>query len=196
MSAQSPAIQLGLLNAIADTHGFPASTLNLSLDFAAQIGSETYMHLCRSQAVLADEWLFSPAALGEEAPDYFDYELEQTLPEASFDAMHAQALAWQEAWNGDRRPNLTFNYSPGVLEIEDRRKCEAPRAISTTEPLASLYATCSDQPHTAEWLQKSLGLEWSVDRVEAGLTKFCAEGLMMRDGNQFLSLALPASTGR
>ena len=127
---------------------------------------------------------------------YFDYELEHTLPEESFDAMHAQASAWLEAWKGTRRPSLTFNYSPGILEIEDRRKPQAPRAISTTEPLASLYSACSDQPHTAAWLQKSLGLEWSVDRVEAGLTKFCLEGLMMRDGNQFLSLALPASIGR
>lgn len=127
---------------------------------------------------------------------YFDYELEQTLPEGTFDAMHAQASAWQEAWKGARRPRLTFNYSPGILEIEDRRRPDAPRAISTTEPLASLYSACSDRPHTAAWLQKSLGLDWPIDRVEAGLAKFCAQGLMMRDGNQFLSLALPASRWR
>jgi ribosomal peptide maturation radical SAM protein 1 len=59
----------GLLKAIADSHGFPTTTLHLNLDFAAQIGSEAYLHLCRSQVVLADEWLFSPAALGDEAPD-------------------------------------------------------------------------------------------------------------------------------
>lgn len=127
---------------------------------------------------------------------YFDYELEGTLPEESFEAMKTQAGAWKDAWKGTRRPRLTFNYSPGILEIEDRRNPDKPRAISTTEPLASLYSACSDQPHTAAWLQKSLGLEWSVERIENGLAKFCSQGLMMRDGNQFLTLALPGSRWR
>jgi ribosomal peptide maturation radical SAM protein 1 len=127
---------------------------------------------------------------------YFDYELEKTLPDSAFDELHEQARSWRQAWKEKRRPKLNFNYSPGVLEIEDRRKPEAPRAISTAEPLASLYAACSDQPHTAARLQKDLGLNWSVARVEQGLMRFVSQGLMMRDGNQFLSLALPESPWR
>jgi hypothetical protein len=64
------------------------------------------------------------------------------------------------------------------------------------DPLASLYAACSDEPHTAAALQKKLGLDWSADRIETSLEEFLALGVMMREKNQFLSLALPASRWR
>jgi hypothetical protein len=36
----------------------------------------------------------------------------------------------------------------------------------------------------------------SVKSVERALDEFCERGLMMRDGDKFLSLALPATLGR
>ena len=39
MDASRPSIQLGLLKALADAHGFTARTLHANLDFAARIGA-------------------------------------------------------------------------------------------------------------------------------------------------------------
>jgi ribosomal peptide maturation radical SAM protein 1 len=69
-----PSIQLGLLKAIASSHGFPVETFHLNLDFARQIGPESYEAVCDYGRNFGlgglGEWLFSVAAFGEEAPDH------------------------------------------------------------------------------------------------------------------------------
>ena len=50
-----------------------------------------------------------------------------------------------------------------------------------------------DKPLTARsGVTTNTGFRIPVDEVEAALDEFVARGLMMRDGNLFLSLALPA----
>jgi ribosomal peptide maturation radical SAM protein 1 len=127
---------------------------------------------------------------------FFDYELEEALPESVFDETQEQVRVWQERWRAPRRPQMTFRRAPGFLEIEDRRDQSKPRAYSVAEPRASLYAACSDEPHTAATLRNLLGLRWQAARIEKSLEDFRALGLMMREGDQFLSLALPASRWR
>jgi B12 binding domain len=66
-----PSIQLGLLKAIASSHGFPVETFHLYLDFACQIGPESYEVFCDyGRNFGLGEWLFSVAAFGDEAPDH------------------------------------------------------------------------------------------------------------------------------
>lgn len=68
-SARRPSIQLGLLKSILVSHGFPTTTFHLNLDFAAQIGAESYEKLCGHRGAQIGDWLFSMAAFGEDAPD-------------------------------------------------------------------------------------------------------------------------------
>ena len=64
-----PAIQVGLLKAIAESHGFPAETLHLNLDLAAAMGRELYHELSEhDRGRSTGDWLFSPAAFGVSAP--------------------------------------------------------------------------------------------------------------------------------
>ena len=69
-----PSIQLGLLKAIASSHGFPVETFHLNLDFAHQVGPEPYEAVCEYERTFGrgalGEWLFSVAAFGDEAPDH------------------------------------------------------------------------------------------------------------------------------
>lgn len=66
-----PSIQLGLLKAIASSHGFPVETFHLNLDFARQIGPESYEVFCNyGRNFRLGEWLFSVAAFSDEAPDH------------------------------------------------------------------------------------------------------------------------------
>ncbi|HEY2265164.1 MAG TPA: RiPP maturation radical SAM C-methyltransferase, partial [Streptosporangiaceae bacterium] len=64
-----PSIQLGLLKAVAEQHGFPVRTLHANLDFAVRIGADRYDRLCQARGPLAGEWLFSVAAFPGTAPD-------------------------------------------------------------------------------------------------------------------------------
>ena len=69
MGLDRPSIQLGLLKAIGEEHGFAVQTLHANLDFAALIGAEHYRALAETRGPLVGEWLFSVAAFGAEAPD-------------------------------------------------------------------------------------------------------------------------------
>src|SRR5829696_4425596 len=69
MEHDRPSIQIGLLKAIADHHGFSVKTLHANLDFAARIGPDYYRALCEHRGPMIGEWLFSLEAFGDEAPD-------------------------------------------------------------------------------------------------------------------------------
>jgi ribosomal peptide maturation radical SAM protein 1 len=69
MNLDRPSIQLGLLKAIGESHGFPIDTCHANLDFAARIGVDYYRTLADLQGRLVGEWLFSVEAFGDAAPD-------------------------------------------------------------------------------------------------------------------------------
>ncbi|MET0235058.1 MAG: RiPP maturation radical SAM C-methyltransferase [Kibdelosporangium sp.] len=64
-----PSIQLGLLKAIGEAHGFPVRTLHASLDFAVRIGIGYYQLLAGHRGRQIGDWLFSVEAFGDAAPD-------------------------------------------------------------------------------------------------------------------------------
>jgi ribosomal peptide maturation radical SAM protein 1 len=70
MHVDRPSIQLGLLKAIGEAHGFPVRTLHANLDLAARIGVEYYRTLAEQRGRLVGDWLFSVDAFGAAAPDH------------------------------------------------------------------------------------------------------------------------------
>jgi ribosomal peptide maturation radical SAM protein 1 len=69
MGLDRPSIQLGLLKAIGEEHGFAVHTLHANLDFAARIGADYYRTLADTRGPLVGDWLFSADAFGARAPD-------------------------------------------------------------------------------------------------------------------------------
>jgi hypothetical protein len=132
----------------------------------------------------------------ERAAYFFEYELENTLPDAAYRETRQQVEAWQDAWKRPTRPTLTFWSGDDFLQIEDRRDPDTPGTHTFSGPLAGIYVACSDRPRSAAGLKSLLQLPWPVDEIGSCLDEFCARGLMMRDDKVFLSLALPATRGR
>jgi len=64
--ADRPSLQLGLLKAVAMGEGVACDTVHLNLDLAAEIGAERYEFLSLHRGPLTGEWLFAPAAFGDE----------------------------------------------------------------------------------------------------------------------------------
>ena len=93
MGLDRPSIQLGLLKAIGEEHGFAVRTLHANLDFAALIGAEHYRALAETRGPLVGEWLFSVAAFGAEAPDPDGRLLDECADELSKLARRAGAWA-------------------------------------------------------------------------------------------------------
>jgi ribosomal peptide maturation radical SAM protein 1 len=82
MDIDRPSIQLGLLKAIGEEHGFPVRTLHANLDFAARIGVQHYRGLAQRREPMLGDWLFSVAAFGDAAPDHDGKLLEQLNDDA------------------------------------------------------------------------------------------------------------------
>ena len=64
------------------------------------------------------------------------------------------------------------------------------------DPLASIYAHCSDKPHSVQRICDSLELGDATGSVQAALEQLVECGIMMRDRDLYLSLAIPATGGR
>jgi ribosomal peptide maturation radical SAM protein 1 len=109
MGPDRPSIQLGLLKAIGEQHGFAVRTLHANLDFAARIGVDYYRALAEARGPLVGDWLFSVAAFGAEAPDPDGLLLDECAGELSY-----LPGTWQEA--RDRLLRTRDNDVPAFLD--------------------------------------------------------------------------------
>ncbi|MGD9526076.1 MAG: radical SAM protein, partial [Pseudonocardia sp.] len=120
----------------------------------------------------------------------FDHEFTGGLPDSAFEGVQRAASRWRAAWRGLRRPTLTYRRVPDGLSVADFRDPTAPVEFTLAEPLASAYEAFSDRPTTAAKVAAALALDPAeLDEAMDGL---CADGLAMREGRQYLCLALPA----
>ncbi|HEU5474259.1 MAG TPA: RiPP maturation radical SAM C-methyltransferase [Actinophytocola sp.] len=127
---------------------------------------------------------------------FFDYELTDALPPAAYSALRKAIAEWTTAWQPDDRPALVYHSSPGYLRIVDARHRGQEGSYTFHDVLAAIYLDCSDQPRTARAVHRRLELDCSVGVVEDAFQRFQERGLMFRDGDLALSLAIPAVPGR
>jgi len=132
----------------------------------------------------------------ERSAYFFDYELEDTLPDEAYAGVAKVVADWQAAEaSTERTPTLRYWSSPGFLQIEDHRWPDRVGTYTFDSPLADLYLAADEKPVTARHIKERHQLPNPVEEIEEALDEFTARGLMMRDGNLFLGLAMPATGG-
>lgn len=142
-------------------------------------------------------FVYPPEVDVEKLAYFFEYELDGTLPEDAYAELSAAATEWLRSWEeGDTRPQLTFWSAPGYVQIHDGRRPETTGTYALEDPYAAIYKACSERPIGLRALREKLGLDLSEEDVEVVVDEFTKRGLMMRDGSQALTLALPAVGGR
>jgi len=87
-----PSIQLGLLKAIAASHGFPVRTLHANLDFAARTQLPGYDALSGQRRYMVGDWLFSGEAFEKAAPDPDAQFMEEAVGHLSVPGTSTDAL--------------------------------------------------------------------------------------------------------
>jgi len=124
---------------------------------------------------------------------FFDHLFPNELPEKVFEPIRAATRTWEEAWSSAQRPSLAYRWSSGILHIEDGRDPAKPELYEFQSPLAEIYRAISDRPLSAANIKEALDLPWSGEEIAAALDLFAAKGLVMRDDELFLALAIPAA---
>jgi hypothetical protein len=122
---------------------------------------------------------------------FFDYAFPNELPQTVYEPIIEKADAWRAAWAGEVEPWLVYRTSPGLLQIEDGRNPAAPELYRFESPLAEIYIAISDRPVSAANVRQALDLPWSAEEIADALDLFAAKGLVMRDDDLFLALAIP-----
>jgi hypothetical protein len=125
---------------------------------------------------------------------FFEYEFERRLPDNCYERVQIEIGRWQKAWRSATMPELTYQSSPEFVQIEDRRRCGELTTYSLTGPLAALYTACSEGPRGISSVREC-SPAWSESKCEGALAELCRQGLMMRDGGLYLSLAIPTKLG-
>lgn len=171
----------------------PLSASRIWMERFSPMFSDREHFPARQIAPEASYFYVYPAYMKHERLAYFfDYQLSDALSDRVYAPIISHVRAWQSAWERHGRPSLTFRHSPELLQIEDRRVCGEETTYTLTGPLASIYAASSDRPQRAGALKETLDIDWPLDKIEKTLDELCKGGLMMRDGEEFLSLALPS----
>ncbi|HEY0300846.1 MAG TPA: RiPP maturation radical SAM C-methyltransferase [Rhizomicrobium sp.] len=123
---------------------------------------------------------------------FFEYEFEDSLP----DAVYAPYVEAAHAWRDDRPagfwPHLSYLWSPGILQIFDGRRPGGVKRYDFPSPLAEIYRAISDRPLTAAMAAAKVGLPGDAAEVGEALDVLEEKGFVMRDGDLFLALGLPA----
>ena len=123
---------------------------------------------------------------------FFEYEWKEPLPDVAYDGVRKAVAAWKEART--RSPSLTYRAAPGHVHIYDKRHPESAGTYTFRGPLAQIYLSCSDRPASAAAVGRRLGLP--AGYTEEAFGEFAKRGLIFLDGDQGLTLALPAVPGR
>jgi hypothetical protein len=132
----------------------------------------------------------------EQLAYFFDYELENALPDSAFDELQKEVTAWQETATRAMPPTLTLHRSADFVQIRDGRDADTVGIHTFSGALADLYSAVMEKPLTPRMVVESATIPHPSDEIEEALSEFVNRGLMMRDGNLFLALALPAKSLR
>ena len=138
-------------------------------------------------------YIYPPSVDLGQVAYFFEYALDHSLPDDAYDETIQVVGAWRNAWKRDVLPELLLRQSPGFIQIDDTRDPDDPGTYVFHDALAALYLACFDEPRTAVQAAARAGVPHPPEAVEAALDEFVARRLMMRDGNLFLALAIPAA---
>jgi ribosomal peptide maturation radical SAM protein 1 len=129
----------------------------------------------------------------DRAAYFFDYEFEETLPDSAYEPLITAVEAWRRAWTGSPPPSLTYRSSPDFLQIFDARRRGHEGTYTYHGQLAQLYSAISHRPMTATAVRDGLELTWPVEAVNEAFSAWEADGLVFRDDDRVVALALPAT---
>lgn len=122
----------------------------------------------------------------------FEGHIRGALPDDAFEALHRAVDTWRARRSAASvLPTLVASRGPGIVHVDDGRDPSDPVTYVFEGALAEAYLACFDTAQKLSAVAAAVGVD--VSEVETILDGFCSRGLMLRDGNLFLALALPAT---
>lgn len=126
----------------------------------------------------------------EKVAYFFEYSLDDSLPDSAFLGM-AEAIAhWKAAWEGGKRPRLVYFSAPGMVTVEDGRASPEPRVLRLRGREAAIFQAIVRTPLSSGRVAELLRAA-PVD-VERSLRLLAQAGIVAGEDDLWLALPLPA----
>jgi ribosomal peptide maturation radical SAM protein 1 len=125
----------------------------------------------------------------ERASYFFEYELRTEVSPSVYESVRQAVDDWKESDRVGPGHTLEYRYSPGFLQIDDRRYEESAGTFTFEGEVAELYAAIATAPLPISQLEEKVSL--GADQLSHTINELCRFGLAMRDGDHVLALALP-----
>ncbi len=127
---------------------------------------------------------------------FFDHEMDSTVAPEHCERLYAAIDEWKARWDAQPTPALVYQRAPDWIQVIDRRGEQA--AVHAFQRIEALvYEFCGETDRTPRGVRRHLreAGEASVKETEvkAVLDRFCELGLMARDEDRYLSLAMPVN---
>jgi ribosomal peptide maturation radical SAM protein 1 len=137
-----------------------------------------------------------PATLDIEKTAYFfEYDTDDAIADADRSALKKAVNGWKSSWR-ERRPRLDYERGSDWIRILDSRGHVRQEAVLEGWRAAA-FEFCVDRPHSVPAILRRLadGPWGSVPAVSVTrfLTRCVDQGIALRSGSLYLSLALPLS---
>ncbi len=122
---------------------------------------------------------------------FFDYEMEDTLPDDVHAPTQAWVAEWQQRYASATPDTLSYRRTADTLFVDDNRGGRQRGTHQFHGPLASAYEHCGETMHTAAHVATHIGYDEA--EVRDALDDFCQRGLMLTENGRYLALALPTN---
>lgn len=126
---------------------------------------------------------------------FFSYRMEETLPAEFHQGLYKEIEIWKEAWEKNPRPVLLYQRAPDWIQVIDRR-FPKPKVHAFSGKAAEVYEYCGETDRSFKAIRgylASMNGGTSEDELQGILDEYCELGLMLREKNRYLSLALPTN---
>lgn len=134
----------------------------------------------------------------DKAAYFFDYEMEDTVPEVEHSEARAFVAQWQEDWNAERRHTLFYRRTSDGLLVDYNWGPEKNGTYHLSGPLALIYEGCVETMRTPKQIVELLRqapeqYDFSEEEVRDAMDEYCRGRLMLREQDRYFSLAIPSN---
>lgn len=126
---------------------------------------------------------------------FFDYDFDgkDSIPDY-VTPVKEQVRMWKKCWGQREPPVLSFARGPGAkVTVHDSRPCRLSQRVDLEGDIAIAYSACDARRHfdsLAKQVGEQSGKAYAGDSaLRASLDELVAQRLMLREGDQYLSLA-------
>jgi ribosomal peptide maturation radical SAM protein 1 len=121
---------------------------------------------------------------------FFEYVADDTLPNEAHRATAEWVDTWRARWQAPNPPLLAYRRVGGAMFVDEQRGDR--RGTQTLwGPVADAYEYCCETMRSSREVYEHLDGRFAVDEVKRALDALCEDGLMLKEDDTYLGLALP-----